>query len=287
MNASFPAARNLLGFALALLFCIPQTAGAVVQIPEELQGVTTVDRRGSDVSLNLKFKNEEGDEVRLQDYFADGKPVLLTLNYYRCTMLCSEMLNGLTESLRTLEWTPGDNFRLVTVSIDPREKPAMAKAKRASYLESLDRHGAEWNFLTGSERDIHALAKAVGYRYKYDAETDQFAHPPAIMFLSPEGRVMQYLFGKRFKGRDLKFALMDAAEGKVGSTFEQLVWSCFHLDENSGQYTPFALGIMRLGGTATAVILAFVMFYWWRRERKDLPVAVTQERRPELAEQVS
>ena len=156
----------------------------------------------------------------------------------------------------------------MTVSIDAREKPRLAKAKRQSYLEAVDRAGMEWHFLTGPEGSIHKLAEETGFRFRYDEETDQFAHPPAIMFISPDGRVMQYLFGKEFKPRDLKFALMDASEGKVGSTFEQLVWSCFHLDENTGEYTPFALGIMRLGGTATASILGLVLFFYWRRERR-------------------
>lgn len=262
------------------------TAAAYVEIPEQLRGVTTVDQRGSQVPLDSTFHDEDGNEVALSKYFEDGKPVLLTLNYYKCTMLCSEMLNGLAESLRGLDWTSGDQFRLVTISIDAREKPRMAKGKRASYLEALDRADAEWNFLTGSAENIYAVAEAVGFRFKYDENTDQFAHPPAIMFLSPDGRVMQYLFGKRFKPRDLKFALMDASEGKVGSTFEQLVWSCFHLDEDAGVYTPFALGIMRLGGTATAVILGLVLLYFWRRERKDGPRTL-RSRRHEMAEQVS
>ena len=247
-------------------------ASAQTAVPEQLQGVEAVDRRGAPVTGELGFRAHDGAEVTLGSFFTDGKPVLLTMNYYQCRMLCTEQLNGLVEGLRTLEWTPGKEFRLVTVSIDTREGMELASAKRASYLESLDREGADWHFLTGSAESIHQLAEDVGFRFKYDAETDQYAHPPVLMFLSPEGKVMQYLFGKQFKSRDLKFALMDASKGQIGSTFEQLVWSCFHYDETVGAYTPFAKGIMRLGGGLTVLVLSTVLMVWWRRERRVIPL---------------
>lgn len=242
---------------------------AELEVPAQLQGVTVDDSRGAQVDLSTTFVGEDGSDIALSELFEEGKPVLLTLNYFRCTMLCTEQLNGLVESLRGLDWTPGDQFNLVTVSIDPREGSALASAKRASYLGALDRDGAQWRFLTGREASIHQLAGDVGFRFKYDRETDQFAHPPAFMFLSPDGRVMQYLFGKQFNPRDVKFALMDASEGKVGSVFEQLVWSCFHYDDTTGAYTPFAMGIMRLGGGLTALILMVVLGLLWRRDRRQ------------------
>lgn len=244
-------------------------ARAESAVPPQLAGSKADDHRGQAVDLDLEFTDEDGKAVRLRDFFAKGKPVLLTLNYYMCQMLCTETLNGLTEGLRGLEWTPGNQFELVTVSIDPREKPKLAFEKRKSYLLELGRQDANWHFLTGKQPAIDKLADEVGFRFHYDAETDQFAHPAVIMFLSPEGKVMQYLFGKQFPLRDLKFALMDASEGKVGSTFEQLVWSCFHYDETSGRYTPFAYGIMRIGGAATVLMLVIVLGVLWRRDRRE------------------
>ncbi len=246
---------------------LPSVGRAESQVPPQLEGIHNDDRRGATVELRTQFKDEDGNDVELGKFFKEGRPVLLTLNYFMCTMLCTETLNGLTEGLRGLEWTAGKEFELVTISIDPRETSELAYEKRKSYLMSLGRPEANWHFLTGKQRDIDAVAKAVGFNFRYDAATDQFAHPPTIMFLSPDGRVMQYLFGKVFKPRDLKFALMDASEGKVGNTFEQLVWSCFHFDETSGRYTPFALGIMRIAGGATALTLGIVLAVLWRRER--------------------
>jgi len=253
---------------LCSLFVQPATAQPVGEVPEQMAGIVQGDKRGAQIDLDLEFVDQNGKTVTLRNYFVDGRPVLLTMNYYMCTMLCTEVLNGLVEGLSNLDWTPGEKFQVVTVSIDEREKPWLAKKKRAAYLEELGRDGADWNFLTGDKKSIAALSAATGFAFRYDDETDQFAHPPSIMFVSPDGVITQYLMGKLFQPDSIRWALMDASEGTIGSTFERLAWSCFHYDDKTGQYTPYAMGIMRLGGAATVIILSFVLTFWWLRERR-------------------
>jgi len=275
-------------FPAIVLFAVTvasAVASAETDLPRQLEGVQQDDRRGVQLDLDLVFTDEDGHDHRLGDYLSSGKPMLLTLNYLMCQMLCTETLNGLLEGLRGLDWTPGKEFQLVTVSIDPREKPDLAFEKRRAYLTELGCDDATWHFLTGTQAATEALAAQVGFNFRYDRETDQFAHPPTILFISPDGKVMQYLFGKVFKPRDLKYALMDASEGKVGSTFDQLIWSCFHYDELTGKYTPFAFGIMRLGGAGTAITLGTVLFILWRRERARTLLGLTPH--PSPGEQLS
>ena len=243
-------------------------AQRVGEVPEQMAGIVQGDERGAQIDLDLEFVDEAGKTVTLRNYFTDDRPVLLTMNYYMCTMLCTEVLNGLVDGLQRLDWVPGDKFRVVTVSIDAREKPWLAKKKKAAYLEALGRDGADWTFLTGSQGSIDALSKTTGFAFRYDDETDQFAHPPTIMFVSPQGVITQYLMGKMFEPDSIRWALMDASEGTIGSTFERLAWSCFHYDDKTGQYTPYAMGIMRLGGAATVILLSFVLTFWWLRERQ-------------------
>jgi cytochrome c oxidase subunit 2 len=242
-------------------------ARAADPTPPELQGVTVDERLGASIDLELGFTDHAGRAVRLRDYIGDGKPVILTLNYYRCPMLCNLQLNALTEGLRGLAWAPGEKFRVVTVSIDAREKPDLAAAKRASHLDFLGRGLVDWSFLVGGKESVESLARSVGYGYRYDPEQDQFAHPLAIVFLSPEGRVSRYLYGMEYASRDLKLGLLEASEGRVGSTVDRLVLSCFHYDPSRGRYAPYALGIMRLGGVVSVALLAGLLAALWRRER--------------------
>ena len=248
------------------------------EVPEAMRGVIQDDLRGAKLDLDATFIDHNGERVQLSKYFSGDKPVLLTLNYYRCTMLCSEVLNGLVKGLRDLKWTPGVEFELVTISIDFRETDKLAAGKRTSYLDDLAKEdkGADWHFLTGSRDEILKVADGVGYHYKYDRHTDQYAHPPSIVFLSPDGTVSQYLFGKVYRPIDLRFALMDASEGKVGSVFEALAWTCYHLDETTGEYTPSAMGIMRVGGGMTVIGITLFIFYWLWRDRRQRARLVEQ-----------
>ena len=227
-------------------------ARAAEPLPKQLEGVGVEEHLGRKLDLDIPFVDEHGKGTLLRDAFRDGRPVLLTLNYYRCKMLCNLQLNALTEALRGLSWTPGREFRVVTVTIDHREGPKLAAEKRKSHLTELGRGEVDWSFLIGTEANIRRLAHEVGFGFKYDKDLDQYAHPAVIQFLSPEGKLTRYIYGIDYQPRDLKFALIEASDGKVGTTVDRVILSCFHYDSSSGRYAPFALGIMRLGGVAHA-----------------------------------
>lgn len=235
-------------------------------MPEELAAVGLDEHLEAQVDLGLEFRSHDGSVVSMQDLLVGEVPTLLTLNYYTCETLCSLQLNAVLDGLKALDWVPGDQFRVVTVSIDPSEGAELATAKRDSYLESLGKGQAEWHFLTGEAEAIASLADTVGFRYSYDAATGQFAHPAVVTFLAPEGKVARYIYGVNYAPMDIKFALMEAAAGRVGSPAEKLILSCFRYDESLGKYTPFAFGVMRLGGVLTMLVLGLFGIVLWRRE---------------------
>ncbi len=225
---------------------------------------------GEYIDFELRFTDENGKSVRLGDYFDGRRPVLLTMNYYRCPVLCNVQLNGLTETLRGMDWTPGDeNFRVVTVSIDPRETPELAAKKRKGHLTSLERgDDVEWAFLTGEAADIRLLAGQIGLDYAYDAEQDQYAHPAVLTFVAPDGKISRYIYGLVYNPRDIKFALVETGQGKIGTTVDRIVLSCFHYDPELGTYAPFAVGIMRLGGVFILAAISVFLAVFWRRDRR-------------------
>ena len=230
-----------------------------------LKKVDVEERLGETLDGDLLFTDHEGKSVKISDYFGD-KPVLLTLNYYQCETLCSVQLNGLLSGLKELDWTAGDQFKIVTVSIDPTENAAVAYGKRKAYLEELGRGEVEWHFLTGQEADIKRLAEAIGFKYAYDPVAQQYAHPAVITFLSPDGLIARYIYGIQFNARDIKFSLIDAAKGKVGNLMEKMIMSCFSYDHTLGKYTATAFGIMRIGGLLSMFAIGAFSFIMWRRE---------------------
>lgn len=233
---------------------------AADDLPPALQTVGVTERLGAEIPAQLSFEDHRGKPVTLAEVMRPDRPTLLTLNYYRCTMLCSAQLQGLTAALSALDLTPGEDFSLVTVSIDPREGAAVASGKRASLLGALDEPAADWTLLTGEEPAITELSKAVGFSAKYDANTDQWAHPAAVILATPTGHISRYLSGVRYSPRDLELAILEAGEGTVGSPLRQVFLSCFRYDEDSGRYTPYIWGILRVAGGATTLgILGLVV----------------------------
>lgn len=220
------------------------------------------------LDLGLVFTNEKGEEVPLASMFSDDKPVLLTLNYYSCNTLCSAQLNGVLDGLKELDWLPGREFRMLTVSIDPEETAELARAKKKTYLDALEKKEADWNFWVGRELQIKTLADAVGFRYAYDPRAKQFAHPAVSFFISGDGIISRYLYGLTYSARDIKFSLIETTQGRVGSPVEKLIMSCFSYDTTLGKYTPTAFGIMRLGGVFSLVGIAIFSLIMWRREIK-------------------
>jgi protein SCO1/2 len=192
-------------------------------------------------------------------------------------MLCNLQLNGLVEGLKGLGWTPGQEFEIVTVSIDPRETPTLARMKKQSDIAELGRPsaGAGWHFTTAREAEIRRLAETVGFRYTYDPREDQYAHAAALMVVMPDGRVARYLYGIEYPPRDLRLALLEASRGEIGSPWDQILLFCYHYDPSSRQYAPVAMNIMRLGGGVTVVALGSALGLLWARElrRKKSPSA--------------
>jgi protein SCO1/2 len=229
------------------------------------------------IPLNLVFRDETGQAVALSQLM-EGKPVILVLAYYRCPRLCSLVLNGLVESLQRVDYDIGKEFTVVTVSIDPRETPELAAAKKAAYVEHYGRNGADsgWHFLTGDDSAIKQLAASVGFRYSYDARRDQYDHAAGIMILTPEGKLARYFYGVSFSPRDLRFGLEDAAAGKIGSPVARpLRLLCFAYDPQTGTYTFMTMRLAQIGGIITVLFLAGFWLRAWRRERRQANLAPT------------
>ena len=235
-------------------------------VPPELKEVGVDEHLGKQLDLSLPVRSHTGATVPLGSVLAGDKPVLFTLNYFTCETLCSLQLNAVLDGLKALDWVPGQQFRVVTLSIDPNEDAALAAKKRSTYLESLGKGDVEWHFLTADAATIASVTEAVGFRYRFDEKTRQFAHPAVITFLAPEGSVARYLYGVQYPAMDLKFALMESAAGRVGSPVEKLVLSCFQYDHAIGKYTPAAFGVMRLGGIISLICVGGLGFVLWRRE---------------------
>jgi len=239
-------------------------------VPPILRQVAVDEHPDAPLPLDLPFTDESGRPVTLGGYLAPKRPLILTLNYYRCPMLCTLELNGLAEGLRGLDWSIGKEFDVVTVSIDPRETPALARAKKQSYLEGYGRLSAEsgWHFLTGSAASIERLSRAVGFGATYDPETDQYAHPAVVFMITPEGRVSRYLYGVRFEPKTLTLGLTEASDGRIGSAWDRFLLSCYHYDSRQGRYALAAMKLMRAGGLATVLIFGAVLSSLWLRERR-------------------
>ena len=224
------------------------------------------------VPLDLLFRDETGRAVPLSNYFGK-RPVLLNLVYFKCPMLCTEVLNGTVRTLRAMPLSIGKDFNVVTVSFDPRETSAMAAAKKSVYLDRYGRQGSQkgWAFLTGPESSIQALAAAVGFRYSYDKELDQFAHASGIVILTPDGHVAHYFFGVEYPVQDVRLSLVAASSGKIGSPIEQLLLYCYHYDPTSGRYGVAIMRVMRLAGLATFLLLVTFVITMLLVERAHRP----------------
>jgi protein SCO1 len=220
------------------------------------------------VPLDTTFRDETGRAVRLGDYFGQ-RPVVMVFAYYDCPMLCTLVVNGLASALGVLSLEPHRDFEIVTISFNPADTPAAAAAKKAAALERYKREGAAagWHFLTGDQPAIDRLTRAAGFRYAWDAATRQFAHPSGVVVLTPEGRLARYLFGIEYGPRDLRFALVEASSGRVGSTVDALLLYCYHYDPMTGRYGLVIMRTIRIAGAATVLALATFIVVMVRRER--------------------
>jgi protein SCO1/2 len=238
-------------------------------LPKTLQEVGIEQRLNEPLPLDTEFKDENGKIVKLGEYFGKKRPVILALVYYECPMLCNEVLNGLTGSLKGNSLDAGKDFDVVAISFDAREydKPDLAKNKKAGYLSRYGRPGTEngWHFLTGTQTSIDAVAQAVGFKYKWDERSQQFAHMGGIMVATPEGRLSRYFYGIDYAPLDLKLGLMDSAQNKIGSAADQLMLYCYHYDPQTGTYGFAILRAMRFAAVLTLLGIGTMLFVFWRR----------------------
>lgn len=232
--------------------------------------VTIAQKLNTRIPLDLQFRDERGEIVRLRQYFNNGRPVLLNFVYYRCPMLCPMVLEGTTESLTHLKFDIGREFDVITVSIDPRDKASDAAQRKDKYIRHYGRLDSAkgWHFLTAHESAIKALADSVGFQYSYDSRQDQFAHGAVLLVLTPDGRTSRYFYGFEYKPRDLRMAIVEASEGKVGTPVDQLLLLCFHYDPATGKYSRNAMMFARAGGVSTMLALGGFIFVMIRKERK-------------------
>ena len=236
------------------------------QRPPGLKNVGIEQHLDEPIPRSLEFRDETGRAVKLGDYFGD-KPVILSLVYYRCPMLCSEVLSGLESALRVLKFDVGKDFEVLTVSFDPHDTPEIATAKKAEYIRRYKRTGAAegWHFLTGSQESIDALTRAAGFQYEYDPKSGQFAHTTAIMILTPGGKIAQYYFGVDYAPKDLQLGLVEASQGKIGNVMDELLLYCYHYDPTTGKYGAIISRILQLSAAATILILGGLLLILFRR----------------------
>lgn len=237
-------------------------------VPAALVGVDIIEHLGQEVPAGVDLVDEQGRLVQLGDYLLKDRPVVLSLVYYDCPMLCHLVLNGLVSTLRQMDLVPGRDFSLVTVSFSPAETPAQARERQRGHLQALNDQvaPADWPFLTGREPQLRALADAVGFRYRYDPATRQYGHPAALFVLSPSGKITRYLYGVQFPARDLKLAILEAAQGRVGTTLDRVLLQCYRYDPASRRYGLFVFGFMRTGGALVLLAVALLLGRYWRRE---------------------
>ena len=240
------------------------------EMPGPLRQVGYDQRLGEQVPLDLPFRDEAGRAVRLGQYFGK-RPVILVLAYYRCPMLCDLVIQGVTSTLKPLTFNPGEEFDVVVASFDPKDTPQKAAERKKTTLHDYGRtgHDAGWHFLTGPQPSIDALTRAVGFRYAYDKERDEYAHPAGMVILTPGGKVSRYLFGIDFPPRNVRFGLMESSGEKIGTAVDQLLLYCYHYNPAIGRYSAAALNILRLAAGATVIGLIALILVLRRRESQQ------------------
>ena len=240
------------------------------EVPPALRNVEIMEQLGGQVPLEATFRDQGGRTVALGELLAGGEPVVMALVYYECPMLCGLVLGGLARGMRQTGLELGKDFRALSVSFDPREKPGLALVRQTAWLQSMGRPEATagWRFLTGEEPQIRKVTEAVGFKYAYDEATKQYAHAAAIVVLAPGGKVSRYLYGVEYPGRDLRLALVEAGQGRVGTSFDKFLLTCYRYDPATRRYVPYAMGFVRAGAVLVAVVLASALAVFWRREAR-------------------
>lgn len=259
------------------------------RLPPQMSDVAIEQKLNQQVPFGLVFRDEQGQMVRLGQFFESGKPVILSLVYFDCRMMCSQVLTSLATTLQRLKFDAGKQFEVLTVSFDAREQPEIAAAAKSKYLAVYDRPGAErgWHFLTGDQPAINALSKAVGFHFHWDERTQQFAHATGIMLLTPEGRVSRYYYGAHYFASDLRLGLVEASQNRIGTLADQIVLYCYHYDPRTGRYGMIVFRVMQISGGLTVALLAGFVILLIRtdpnRRRRATADGFTGQRIPSTA----
>jgi protein SCO1 len=244
-------------------------AEAQSDTPPAMRGVEVVEHLGELVPTETRFTDAQGHEVRLGDVLPKDKPTLMTLVYYQCPMLCNLVINGQVSAMRELGLELGKDYESVTVSIDPKDTSTQSLDRRRRHLQAMGKpETAPWHFLTGSEENIHKLAEALGFKYTYDESTKQYGHAAVVFVLTPEGTISRYLYGTSFPTSDMKMALVEASHGKIGTSFDRVLMTCFKYDTATRRYGFYIFGFIRVGALMVFGALSTMLIYFWRRELK-------------------
>ncbi len=280
-----------LPFVILTLLCwafqvMPVQAQRMEKAPKSIESLDVIEHLDTQLPVELGFQDSDGKQVKLGDYFKKDRPVILSMNYSNCPMLCSLQLTALVRGLRDLEWSADQEFDFVSVSIDPKETYQRANLTKQKYFKEYQRAGTAdgWHFLCGEQPEITKLANAIGLQYRYVEERKEYAHPAVLVVCTPDGRISRYLYGVQFPETTLKLALVEASEGKIGSTIDRFLLFCFHYDETSGRYAPTALNIMKIGGFATVFIITVVVIPYWRGRKGKHDIELVQTQVPKQAE---
>lgn len=237
--------------------------------PDAVKSIGIKEKLGDKIPSGITLVDSKGDTVKMGELLRQDKPVLINPGYYECPQLCSLIRTGVFKAARDMNWTPGQEYTIVSFSFDSAETANLADSVKNHYISRFDRNGIEkgWYFLTGSSDQIRRLTQSIGFGFKYDKSKDQYAHRSAIIFASPEGKITRYLYGIQYETQNVKNALYEAADGEIGNTVERIVLSCYQYSPKEGSYVPMAFRIMKLGGIATAIILGGFLSIFWYRER--------------------
>ena len=238
--------------------------------PSPLKEVSIEQKLDSQIPLDAKFRDEDGRDVKIGDYFGK-RPVVLALVYYECPMLCTQILNGVVRAAKVLTFKPGKDYDVLAISFDARETPKQAAAKKAVYVKEYGHPETAdgWHFLTGNPDEIRKVTDAVGFHFKWDVYNAQFAHASAVYVLTPEGKLSKYFYGVEYSPKDMRLGLVEASQNRIGTAVDQILLFCYHFDPTTGKYTPLALGILRVAGAATVLTLGGFVFIMLRRENRQ------------------
>jgi protein SCO1/2 len=256
--------------ALALVVLArPVPARADTELPKELAGIDIEDKAGAALPPDVRLTSSDGRGVTLGDYLDGKRPVVLVLAYYGCPRLCSLVLNGVLNAMKGTRASAGADYRFLVVSFDPRDTTEIAKGKRASYVEAYARptDSGSFEFFTGSDAEVRRLADAVGFRYRWDADTEQFAHAAGAFVATPDGRLSRTLYGVSFAPKDLELSLVEASGGKIGGALGRVLLFCFHYDPNARGYVLASMRLMKASGFVTLAVLVAWLLHFWRIER--------------------